>query len=111
MSDMLTPSNVIFFILFSFVVVLIVVMAYSLPETVHVVEAQAIKCTTAQRFRIKMGSPYYDCELKLPDIERPVTAMSSTDYSGKTVMVRIAHQTAINQTNYFVYGLAPSKKQ
>lgn len=110
LTDLLTPANVIYFILFSFVAVLIVVIAFSLPESVHVVEAKVTSCISAQRFRIKMGSPYYDCELNLPGIERPVMAMSSDDYSGKRVMVRIARQPAINQTNYFIYGLAPGEK-
>lgn len=104
MNELLTPSNVIYFILLSFIAVLIIVIAFSFPESIHVVEAKAIKCISESRSR------FYRCEVKLPGIERPVVAMARDNYSGDIVTVRIARQPAINQTNYFIYGLAPGKK-
>jgi hypothetical protein len=105
MNKLRTPSNVIYFVLFSFIAVLIGAIAFSFPESVHVVEAKASKCISESR------SSYYRCEVKLPDFERPVVAMARHNYSGDIVMVRIARQPAINRTSYFIYGLAPVKNK
>lgn len=101
-SNLLKPSNVVFVLLSGFAAALIIISAFSLPESVEHLNGEVTDCVSARRFTIKRGSPYWDCKVMLDGASKPIMALSTDDFTGKTVLVRVSKQTAINQTNYFI---------